>query len=81
MGLEKLFRLLRQWTINSEKELSQLFNHLPRLTYKKLENELTKWAPHLIFNRFSSKTSDTDLIKLIANSYILITNYENLELG
>ena len=24
MGLEKLFRLLRQWTINSEKELSQI---------------------------------------------------------
>ena len=58
-----------------------MFNHLPRLTYKNWENELTKWAPHLIFNRFSSKTSDTDLIKLIANSHILITNYENLRTG
>ena len=58
-----------------------MFNHLPRLTYKNWETELTKWAPHLIFNRFSSKTSDTDLIKLIANSHILITNYENLRTG
>ncbi len=43
------------------------------------ENEITKWSPHLKFQRLtSSDRSDTAILKILGSSKILITNYENL---
>ena len=82
MGLGKTVQAIKAMDNQFRKgTISNCLIICPVSLIKNWENELTKWAPHLIFNRFSSKTSDTDLIKLIANSHILITNYENLRTG
>ena len=75
-------------TVQAIKAIEQLFNDeeignciivSPLSLQKNWEIEISKWAPQLIFNRLtSSKSSDTDLMKLISSSNIILTNYENL---
>ena len=79
MGLGKTVQAIKALDQHfRDGELSKCIIVCPVSLIKNWENELQKWAPHLYHNRFTSKTTDTELIKLLANSHVLITNYENL---
>lgn len=79
MGLGKTVQAIKAMDIHFRSgEITKCIIVSPISLIKNWENEISKWSPHLVYNRFSSKTSDTEVIKLLAVSHILITNYENL---
>jgi len=67
MGLGKTVQAIKAMDIHfREGNITKCIIVCPVSLIKNWENEIKKWAPHLVFNRFTSKTKDVDLIKLLA---------------
>ena len=80
MGLGKTVQTIKAMEYLFENEIiKNCIIVSPLSLQKNWENEITKWAPNLKFERLkSSDSSNTAILKIMGSSNIIITNYENL---
>jgi len=80
MGLGKTVQTIKAMeSLFKNNEISNCIIVAPLSLQKNWENELDKWSPELKYERLTSaNTSNTEILKILASSNIIITNYENL---